>query len=105
MGRVGGGAAVGAKGGAASEAVSTESKVLRSGLVRTAAADRNGSWLQERGGVGWEDGTVEEQWTAGTGMVHSFQIKMDFLGLLVFERRVVTTALTTAAAWESSPEL
>lgn len=96
---------MGVKGGAASEAVSAESKVFWSGLVRRAAADQNGSWLQERGGVGWEDGTVEEQWTAGTGSVHSFKIKIDFLGLLVFEQPVVTTVPRTAAAWESSPKL
>lgn len=43
------------------KAASAESKVLWSGLVSTAAADQNGSWLPERGGVGWEDGMVEEQ--------------------------------------------
>lgn len=48
---------------------------------------------------------MEEQWTAGTGRVHSFKIKIDFLGLLVFEQPVVTPVPRTAAAWESSPKL
>lgn len=41
---------------------------------------------------------MEERWAAGTGRAHSFEIKMDFLGLLVFERRVVTTVLRNSCS-------